>query len=220
MKRMVIESRNVGIPKKEQFDGRKILTGICKSPVPGPLNLRKNGFEGDGVGDLKHHGGPDKAVCVYSLDHYPYWETILGTELTPPAFGENLSVSNLFEEDVCIGDVFGLGTALLQISQPRQPCNTLAARHGRKDLVRLVVDSGRTGFYFRVLEEGVVDKSSILVLRQRDPLGITVSFANLVYHHDKTNCEAIRKVLAVPSLSESWQRSFNGLLQRCGKANP
>src|SRR5574340_959767 len=178
MKNMVVVSLNVGLPKKEIFHGREILTGMCKQPVAGPLVLRSSGFENDGVGDLKYHGGSDKAVCVYSLEHYAYWEDILGIRLPDAAFGENLTVSNLKEEDICIGDVFEIGTALVQVSQPRQPCRTLAARYGRDDLVKLVAESGRTGFYFRVLKEGIVQQGARLALKEKDPRGITVFFAS------------------------------------------
>jgi len=212
---MVIESLNIGLPKKEIFHGKEIVTGIRKKPVSGPCALGESGFEGDGVGDRKNHGGPDKAVCVYSFDYYFYWNTVLGTKLIPAAFGENLSVSSLREEDVCIGDVFQLGDAVAQISQPRQPCSTLAALHGRNDMVKLVVDSGRTGFYFRVMKKGMVKKGDVLMLKVRDPLGISVSFANHIYHHDRGNCEAIKQVLAVSALSNSWQRSLHELLEKC-----
>ena len=215
MKSMVVTSLNIGLPRKESFFGKEILTGICKQPVTGPLHLGRLGFENDGVGDLKHHGGRDKAVCVYSLDHYPYWEGILGMKLPVAAFGENLTVSNLSENDICIGDILQLGTALVQVSQPRQPCRTLAARYGRDDLIKLVVDSGRTGFYFRVLEEGIVKKGDELILKERDPRSISVSFANYTYHHDRKNCEAIEKVLAVPALSASWLKSFQELKEKC-----
>lgn len=204
----VIESLNVGRPVKEIFFGKEIVTGICKKPVTGPLHLGKTGFEGDGVGDLKHHGGPDKAVCVYGANHYPYWEKLLQAVPPQAAFGENFTLSNLDETLVCIGDIFQAGTASVQISQPRQPCSTLAARFGRKDMVRLVVESGRTGYYFRVLEEGVVERGNSLVLTERDRHGITVSFANKVYHHDRKNREGIEKVLAVEALSASWRESF------------
>ena len=212
---MTIESLNIALPKKEIFRGKEIVTGICKIPVSGQLKLGKTGFEGDGVGDLKNHGGVDKAACVYSLDHYPYWEKILGKKLTPAAFGENLSVSGLSEENVCIGDIFQLGTAVVQVSQPRQPCSTLAALHGRNDFVKLVVDSGRTGFYFRVLEKGTVEKGNLLALKEKDPLGITISFANRTYHHDRKNCAAIKTVLGAPALSASWQHSLRELLEKC-----
>ena len=212
---MIVVSLNIGLPKKERFSVREIITGICKQPATGPLHLGRLGFENDGVGDLKHHGGNDKAVCVYSQDHYPYWEDTLGMKLPVAAFGENLTVSHAGEDDICIGDIFQLGTALVQASQPRQPCSTLAARYGRDDLIKLVVDSGRTGFYFRVLEEGNVEKGAALILQERDPRAVTVSFANHTYHHDRKNCNAIEKVLAVPALSASWQKSFQELKEKC-----
>ena len=151
-----------------------------------------------------------------ACDHYPYWEDVLGIKLPVAAFGENLTVSGLKEDDICIGDIFEVGTALLQVSQPRQPCRTLAARYDRDDLVKLVADSGRTGFYFRVLEEGIVEEGSVLRLKEKDPHSISVSFASHTFHHDRKNCEAIEKVLAVPALSASWQKSFQELKASCG----
>lgn len=212
---MIVVSLNTGLPRKESFPGKEIFTGICKQPATSPLHLGKLGFENDGVGDLKHHGGIDKAVCVYSLGHYPFWEETLGMKLPVAAFGENLTVSDVDEDDICIGDIFRLGTALVQVSQPRQPCRTLVARYGRDDLIKLVVDSGHTGFYFRVLEEGNVENGAALILQERDPHAVTVSFANHTYHHDRKNCDAIEKVLAVPALSASWQKSFRDLKEKC-----
>lgn len=212
---MRIESLAIGLPKKKVFNGKEITTGICKTPASGPLHLTDNGFEGDGVGDLRYHGGPSKAVCVYSHDHYLYWENLLGTKLPIPAFGENLTVSGLHEDDICIGDIFYVGTAVVQVSQPRQPCNTLAARHGRNDMVQLIKDSGYTGFYLRVLKEGMIAKGDMLVLKARDAAGVTVSFANQTLYHDNKNCAAIDKVLSVGALSESWQQSFFKLKEQC-----
>lgn len=212
---MIVTSLNIGLPKREIFDGKEITTGICKKPVSHAVFLNKLGFEGDGVGDLKNHGGPDKAVCVYSLDHYPYWEKTLDITLPPAAFGENLSVSELKEEDICIGDVFQLGTALVQVSQPRQPCKTLAARYGRSDFVQLVVNSGYTGFYVKVLQEGTVETGAPLILHARDSHKISVAFANHIFHHDRKNCHGIDMVLAVSALSESWQCSFRELKEKC-----
>ena len=211
MKEIVVESINIGLPNKEIFQGREIITGICKNPVRGPLNLKKTGFEGDGVADLKNHGGIDKAVCVYSEDHYPYWEKTLQIKLSHAAFGENLSVLNLREDEICIGDIFQLGTAITQVSQPRQPCKTLAVRYGRNDLVKLVIHSGYTGFYLRVLKEGITEKGDKLVLLERDSHNINISFANHIFHRDKKNRCGIEKVLAVPALSESWKHSFQKL---------
>lgn len=214
MHEMRVESLNIGLPKKEIFHGKEVTTGIGKRPVSGAVNLGKLGYEGDGVADTKNHGGIDKAVCVYSLDHYAYWEETLGINLPPAAFGENLTVSNLKEGSVCIGDIFQLGTAMVQVSQPRQPCQTLAARFGRKDLVKLVVDSGFTGFYFKVLKEGIVKAGSPLIRRERDPHEVSISFANYIFHHDRKNRNGIEKILAVPALSGAWQRSLQELSRK------
>lgn len=214
MLEMTVTSLNIGLPKKEIFHGKEITTGIGKRPVSGAVNLGKLGFEGDGVADAKNHGGIDKAACVYSLDYYPHWEETLGVKMPPAAFGENLTVSNLKEDDVCIGDIFELGAAMVQVSQPRQPCKTLAARFGRKDLAKLVVDSGYTGFYFRVLKEGIVKSGSPLILRKRDPHEVSIAFANYIFHHDCKNRNGIAKILAVPALSEAWQRSLQDLSRK------
>jgi len=212
---MIIESLNVGLPKKEIFQGKEIQTGMCKQPVSGHVSIGPLGFEGNGVADTKNHGGPDKAVCVYSIDHYPYWEQVLRISLPAAPFGENLSVSNLHEDNICIGDTFQVGTALLQVSQPRQPCKTLLARYGRDDMIKLMVEKGYTGFYFRVLKEGSVKKGDALIQKEKDSQGVTISFANRTYHHERNNIEAIQKVLSVESLSESWRHSFLELREKC-----
>ncbi len=208
---MLIKLLNIGLPKKELFYGKEFITGMCKKPVTIPLILTHLGFDGDGVGDLKHHGGSDKAVCVYVIDYYEYWEKMLGRKMPNAAFGENFSVTDMNEDSVCIGDLYRVGTAMVQVSQPRQPCSTLAARYGRDDFVKLVVDSGRTGFYLRVLEKGRVKAGDSLLLIEQDPCRVSIAFANRIYHHDRKNREGIEKVLAVSALSESWQKSFREL---------
>ena len=212
---MIIESLNIGLPKKEIFYRREMSTGICKTATASPLSLSASGFEGDGVGDLRHHGGRDKAVCVYSLDHYPYWGKLLRITLPGAAFGENLTVSGLHEKDVCIGDIYEAGSALLQVSQPRQPCGTLSARFGTDNMITLVRDSGFTGFYFRVVRTGRVKKGDQLQLKEKDNNLVTVAFANSIYYHQRTDCEGIERVLAVDALSASWRKSFLDLKQAC-----
>jgi MOSC domain-containing protein YiiM len=205
---------SIGLPKKEIFHGKEWMTGICKKPADGSRLLTRHGFEGDGVGDLKHHGGDDKAVCVYSIEHYPYWEEVFGITMPQSAFGENLSVLGMREEDVCIGDVYRIGTAEVQVSQPRQPCRTLAARYGRDDLVKLVVDSGRTGWYFKVVSEGRIQTGDWVTLLKREARGVSVAFANQIYHHNRKDSEGIEKVLSVPALSASWRMSFLELREK------
>jgi MOSC domain-containing protein YiiM len=211
---MIIQALNIGLPKQELFQGKEFFTGMCKKPVTGPLLLTEQGFAGDGVGDRKHHGGLDKAVCVYGLDDYAYWEGVLGAAMPEAAFGENFSIANLREGDICLGDLFKAGTAVVQVSQPRQPCTTLAARYGRSDFVKLVSDSGRTGFYLRVIEEGKVEAGDSLDLIERDLRRVSVAFANQIFYHDRKNRSGIEKVLAVPALSEAWRKPFQELLEK------
>jgi MOSC domain-containing protein YiiM len=213
---MIIKSLNIGMPMPEIFAGKEVSTGICKQPTDDAVDLSATGFIGDGSHNTKHHGGEDKAICAYSIDHYPYWQKILGIKLPKAPFGENLSISDIKEEDISIGDIFRAGSATLQVSQPRQPCKTLAARFGRNDFVKLVVASGFTGFYFRVLEEGEIQAGAELLLTQKDPAGVTVAFANQTFHHDRRNKKAIEQVLAVSALSDSWRKSFTELLAKCG----
>jgi len=212
---MKVTSLNIGLPQKETFYGKDIITGICKQPVDHAIMLTKTGFHGDGVGDRKHHGGEDKAVCAYSADHYAHWAQVLNISMPPSAFGENLTISGLTEEDACIGDVFRVGEVLVQVSQPRQPCSTLAARYGRKDFVKVVVDSGYTGWYFRVLQEGMVEPGAALSLQERDSQEVTIAFANQIYHHDRDNRQGIDRVLAIAALSDSWRKDFEKFRAAC-----
>jgi MOSC domain-containing protein YiiM len=211
---MIIKFLNIGLPKKELFHGKEIITGMCKKPVSNPLMLKKLGFENDGVGDKKNHGGTDKAVCVYSLDHYAYWEGMLRIKLPDAAFGENFSITGLQEDTIHIGDIFKAGGAKVQVSQPRQPCSTLAARYGRSDFVKVVSDSGRTGFYFKVLEEGQVKPGDSLELVEQDSRKVSITYANQIWYHDRANREGIEKVLSVPALSGAWRESFGKLLEK------
>ncbi|WP_154319017.1 MOSC domain-containing protein [Metabacillus idriensis] len=190
------------------YNGREIETGIYKEPVEHPLFLSKTNLEGDGQADLVHHGGEDKAVCVYSFDHYSYWEDALGVQLEPGAFGENLTIRGLTEENVFLGDVFQFGEAIVEVSQPRQPCFKLAMKHQVKDLPVQIQNTKFTGFYFRVLKEGRVSKKDGLELIESQANGVSITAANQIKYHDQQNTEAIKRILEVKALSDSWRSSF------------
>ena len=166
------------------------------------------GLAGDEQADEKNHGGPDKALCVFAAEHYPGYEELLGRPLERPAFGENLTVEGLDEHTVCIGDRLRVGTALCEISLPRNPCFKIGARHGTKQFVLWVERSGRTGFYLRVLEPGRVAAGDALELVARPYPEVTVAEANRVMHHDKRDWPAIEFLLTVPELGASWRRTF------------
>ncbi|PYI52986.1 MOSC domain-containing protein [Paenibacillus flagellatus] len=209
-----IVSLNVGRPATFVYKGKDVPTGIFKSPAAeGPIALTTLNFEGDGQADLVHHGGPDKAVCVYSYEHYPYWERDLGRELAYGAFGENLTVLGMTEDAVCIGDIYAIGDVRLQVSQPRQPCHKLAKMYDVPDLPIRVQNTGFTGFYFRVLVPGLFDRSLPLTLERRHPAGLTVAFANEIKHHRKDDLDGVRALLAVDALSTNWRVSFEKRLE-------
>ncbi|KQL19205.1 MOSC domain-containing protein [Cytobacillus solani] len=203
-----IFSLNVGMPREVQFQQKDVSTGIFKKATDEALYLSYLNFEGDGQGDLVHHGGREKAVCVYPYEHYPFWENELNRPLEYGSLGENLTIKGLLETDVCIGDVFELGKAIVQVSQPRQPCYKLTIRHGVPDMLLKVQQTGYTGFYFRVLAEGVVSIDDGLSLLHRHPKEITVSFANRIMHREKDNIEGIKQILEVEELSLNWRNTF------------
>ena len=126
--------------------------------------LSKDGFLGDDVADLKHHGGPDRAVCVYSYEHYALWEEEFQTTLPASTFGENITVTNMLERDVCIGDTYQLGEAIIQVTQARVPCSTISKRLGIPGILPRIVATGYTGYLCRVLQEGTVRQDSKITL--------------------------------------------------------
>ena len=207
-------SLNVGLPRSLDHGTRRVQSGIFKSPVRGALRLGKNGLEGDGQADTEHHGGADKAACVYAAEHLPYWSRRLGTGLNPSAFGENFSTEGLVESEDYIGGVFRVGTAMVQVSQPRIPCFKLAARHGEGQLALWVKETGLTGFYLRCLEPGEVRAGDGLYLVERPEHGFTVAEANRVMHGDRQDIASIEHLRAVPELSAEWKRILGSRLQK------
>jgi len=185
------------------------LSGIDKRPVDAVLRVTFTGLSGDAQGDLKHHGGPEKAIHHYPRDHYASWGSELGDIAllaSPGAFGENLSTSGLLESDVAVGDVFRLGSALVQVSQGRQPCWKLNARFGVKDMASRVQQSGRTGWYYRVLEEGEVAPDDALRLVHRETPEWTIGRLWRVFYIDRLDYEALAAMAGLPTLAEGWRR--------------
>lgn len=214
-RRLEIVSLQVGRPRTLGRDDaadpmdETWTTGIFKDPVEGAVRLGRTGLEGDGQADRQHHGGPDKAVNVYPLEHYPYWQRDLAIAALPRgAFGENFTTAGLLETDVRIGDIFEAGEALLQLSQPRQPCWKLSRRWRTEDLARRVEETGRTGWYFRVVREGRVWAGAELrLVRGGDPRW-TVAAANDVMHRRKEDLAAALDLAECPGLSASWRENL------------
>jgi MOSC domain-containing protein YiiM len=205
---MRVASVNIGMPREVECKGRKVVTGIFKSPVAAKLTVRRLNIDGDGQADLTVHGGRDKAVYAYPSEHFGPWSERLGRELTPGNFGENLTTVGLLEDAVHIGDEFRVGTARLVITQPRMPCYKLGLRFDDPGMVKTFLQAGKPGIYFAVLEEGVVGPGDPIERVAEDGSRITVTeMFRLVLDHDAAP-DALRRLLGVPSLAAVWREEL------------
>jgi MOSC domain-containing protein YiiM len=176
--------------------------------------LTVNGFEGDTVAATEFHGGPDRAVCLYPLEHYSVWEAEFGVKINTPGFGENISLLGMTEDEVNIGDTYQFGEAVIQITQGRIPCSKISKFNQIDGLLKRVVESGYTGYFFRVLQEGKVERNSELKLLSRNEHAISIMFANQIYFHDRSNKQAIEKILKVDELATVWRKLLTELLAK------
>lgn len=210
---MGIVSLNVGKPVTVDYLGKDLSTGIYKQPAEGPLFLSTLNFEGDGQADPVNHGGVDKAVCAYPSEHYPYWERSLGKQMEYAAFGENLTLRGMLEDRVCIGDVYRIGDTVVQVSQPRYPCFKLSQKHGAKDMPARVLNTGYSGFYFRVLEEGNVRADSAVAQLESHASGITVLDVLQMMKDGRKDERRLSRMLEIDVLSTSLKEQFGKWLE-------
>ncbi len=203
-------SLNITLPEKICLKGgdKKFLTGILKKPVSEKIFLDRLGFHGDGVGDTRIHGGKDLAVCAYFTDHFPYWQVELDREMKPGAFGENLSLAGINETQINIGDIFRLGEAEIEVSQPRQPCHKLNKVFQLQEMACKVQTTGYTGCYFRVKNPGWVGPVSVIT-KIKDGLGkISIEMVNVLMFKEKKNPYLLKKVSRLEPLSVEWREKF------------
>jgi MOSC domain-containing protein YiiM len=210
---MHVLSLNVGKPREVEWEGRRVLTGIFKSPVAATLPVRFLNIEGDGQADLTVHGGRDKAVYAYPSEHYGPWEERLDRELSPGAFGENLTTAGLLEDEVHIGDEFRVGTARLVVTQPRFPCYKLGIRFGDPAMVKSFLHSGKPGIYFAVLEEGTVGPGDSIERLSEEESRISVTeMLRIVLDRDASPA-TLRRLLGARHLADTWRKT---LVERLG----
>jgi MOSC domain-containing protein YiiM len=204
-----IISVNVGLPRLVLRNGEPVSTGIFKEPVEGRVKVRTLNLDGDRQADLSVHGGPEKAVYLYPSEHYDFWKHELpDMDLPWGMFGENLTVTGLFETEVHIGDKFRIGTAELMVTQPRMPCYKLGIRFGRVDIIKRFLVSERSGFYFSVLKEGEVGAGDEVELLERNASGVRVVDVTRLYSSERENVDLMRRAIATEALPDSWREYF------------
>lgn len=212
---MKLLSVNVGLPREVFTHGRSVSTGIFKQPVAGRVAVRSLNIDGDRQADLTVHGGIDKAVYAYPHEHYALWESELSRhDFTLGQFGENLTTMGLLEDEVRIGDIFAIGSARFEVSQPRVPCFKLALRMEMPQFPRLFMQSQRTGFYFRVAQEGEIGADDVITRLSTDPSQMTVREVFDVAYGESGTRETVRRAAEMPALAASWREMFTEALDR------
>ena len=201
-------SVNVSLPKEIDFEGHKVTTGIFKKPIKRRVMLKTLNLDGDKQADLTVHGGPDKAVYAYPMEHYEYWRQVFPTiEMSNGMFGENFTTEGLMESEVCIGDVFQIGSSKVIATQPRMPCYKLGVKFGRMDVLKKFLASGRPGIYFKVSKEGEVGAGDTIEQIGKDPNRITISDIVRLYT-SKKDIQSMRRAVKVNALPEGWRHHF------------
>ena len=209
-----VVSVNVGRPQLLDWHGQKVRTAIQKTPVHGRVMARHLDLAGDEQADLVGHGGENRAMLVYQLDSYRFWQQMFGDDPYQPGwFGENLTVEGLPDCEVCIGDRFRVGEALIEVTQPRVTCYRLAIRTGRPDMPSLFVKHGRPGFYVRILEEGTIGAHDRIELVGNAPTLMTVTATDRLLFFGEHPADDLKAALSISALSQGWKGSFQSLLE-------
>ena len=210
---MELLSVNVGMPRPLADRGEIVQSGIFKDPVSGPVHLGTLNLDGDGQADLRVHGGVHRAVYAYPHEHYSWWQRELGRpELAYGSFGENFTTRGLLEDEVFIGDVLKIGTARVQVSQPRSPCFKLGIRLSDPSVPARLNAVQRSGFYLRVLDEGVVAAGDAVTIEHRDAVRLTVREAYRLRHGGLNDRELLARAANCEALTPGWRQAFRDLL--------
>ncbi|MGA8433320.1 MAG: MOSC and FAD-binding oxidoreductase domain-containing protein [Methyloceanibacter sp.] len=208
-------SVNVGMPQNMAWQGRTVYTSVWKHVVHGPRMVRRLNIDGDGQGDLAGHGGEHRAVFVYQIDSYHYWQRQLGRDdFAYGQFGENFTVDGLSDQEVCIGDRYRIGQALFEVTQPRVTCYRVGIRMNEPKMAALLIAHGRPGFYFRVVEEGEVEAGDEIVQVAAGPEHMSVFEINALLYMPGHPRSQLERALHIPALSGGWRASFQALLEQ------
>ena len=210
---MQVLSVNISNPQTINWRGKKVQTGIFKNPVDKPIFLGKNEVKGDTISDRKVHGGEYKACYLFSAEHYEYWKNLYpNLDWNYGMFGENLTLSGFSENKVCIGDIFVIGEAVVQITQPREPCYKFGVKFGAQKVLKQFIKYGYPGTYVRILNEGFVSKGDSIILREKSSSKITIhQFFNLLFAENKDQ-NLLKKAIQIDAIPERKREKLKAYL--------
>ncbi|MBS2968518.1 MOSC domain-containing protein [Metabacillus sp. KIGAM252] len=210
---MKIEYLSKGMPKQmKDHKGKHFQSGINKETV-NELEVSAGTVAGDDVANHDYHGGPDRVLCVYPFEHYQRWQSEFGKPLKQSAFGENLTVTGMQENEICIGDQIQIGSVLAEVSQGRYPCATINRHTGIDQLLAKIINTGYTGYFFRILKPGTIRKTDKIELVNR-VTSITVADIHHTFFHNRKDTDAIQSILQIQTLADDWKKKFENLLER------
>jgi MOSC domain-containing protein YiiM len=214
---MKLLSVNVGLPQEVRWRDDLTATAIHKLPVDGRIAAKRLNLDGDRQADLAVHGGPEKAIYAYPIEHYAYWrEELPGVPLPLGVFGENLTIEGILEPMIRVGDVLRIGTSELVVTQPRMPCFKLNVRFQRGDMVKRFLRSGRTGFYLAVREEGQLGAGDAIGLTPTREQAVTIAEITALYTTERQNQDLLHRAIRTPALPEPWREHFRVQLSQLG----
>ena len=216
---MKLDAISVGKQKEMEWEGRKFMTSIFKTPLSAPVQVSYTNIEGDQQSDLKLHGGLTRPVSVYPSEYYEFWKKELDTNDLPWGyFGENLNINGgVFEQDIQVGDRFAIGTVEFEALQPRFPCHKLAMKMGDSKWIKLFLDSGKTGFYFGVVKEGTIAPGDKVNQIHKEKDSISIQDITNLYFTDKNNKDLLERALNTRCLTPSWKEYFKKQLTKTNR---
>ncbi|WP_335872827.1 MOSC domain-containing protein [Bacillus sp. 2205SS5-2] len=210
---MMIHALASGTPKNISNGEHIYTSGIGKDRVE-KLTVEIDQIKGDCVENLAFHGGVDRVICVYPFEHYAFWEEVLGSKLRLPAFGENMTVSGMTEREIYIGDIFQIGTSIVQVSQGRIPCSTISKFNQQPSLLNEIIREGYTGYFFRVIQKGIIDIYSSITLLERDEQSLSLLRANQLFFHEKENLNELKKLSNLSGLATDWKEKVRRKMKK------